>query len=488
MRSGRKAKADLTPLSFQASRYKSAGRAFEAFCERYIRVPKGVGARQPLKIRPWQKEIVDAALDDGVSIALVSIARGQGKSTLLAALCLFHICTYGEGARAVVVAIDERSSIRLLKIAARMVELSPELSERITVYKDKLIYAATDSTMIALPGEAHRVEGEDATLGLIDEIGFVRRDTYEALLHSLKREGSRVLAIGTPSPPSWREASPMLDLLQEGRNGGSPDFRLIEHSGDITHPVTCEHCWESANPGLDDIVLRDNLRNSLPPRSRESEYRRARLGQWVDVDDKQLLPPGVWDGLCTGEVIEPGSDVVLALDGSYSHDATAIIVATVDTHPHVDVGGLWTPPTDNEGYRVPILEVEDRIRQLAKTYNVVELTADPFRWSRSLQLLEAEGLTVSEFSQQPRRLTPATSDFIQACIEGELTHSGNPDLAAHVKAAVLMEDTNGARLQKERRRTTRRVDLAAALVMAHSRATWRATRTKKSKRTRSFAA
>lgn len=489
MQRGPKGPRSAAALPFDASSYPTRGEAFTAFCEAYIVTPKGRGAREPFRVRPWQQEIVEAALSDDVSMQLVVIPRGNGKSTLIAALALFHImCMDIEGARAVVVAQDERSALRLVATAARMVELNEELSSRLQVYRDKVSWPGTDSHIIGLPAEAARIEGEDASLAIMDEIGYCRRDSYEALLHSTgKREHSTMLMIGTPSVPSWRETSPMLDLVLEGRTTDDPSFKLIEYGGDITHPSSCEHCWELANPGLDDLVTRDALRTASPPRSRDSEFRRARLGEWVEQDDAALMPPGLWDKLNTGESIAPGTDVIVALDGSFNGDGTALLLSTVASSPHFEVLGLWEPPNGDETYRIPIVEVEDCIREAAKTYNVIELVADPFRWARSLQILESEGLTVVEFNQSPKRLTPATTDLYQGAVAGELTHSGDPRLSRHVVNATVTEDANGVRLAKEKRSSTRRIDLAACLVMAHSRATWRATRKPKRRRVASFA-
>lgn len=459
-----------------------------AFTKKYIVTPKGTGAKSPMTVRPWQRDLVGTLLDDKPKMALWVVPRGQGKSTLTAALALHHVLVSGiEGARAVVVAQDERSSQRLLSTAARMVELNEELASRCKVYRDRIEFPATNSAVIALPGEAHRIEGEDASLAICDEIGFVRRDAFESLLHSTGKRGeSRMLMIGTPSPPSWRETSPMLDLVLDGRaRPDDPDFRLAEFAGDITHPVDCEHCWEAANPGLDDLVSREHLRAALPPRSRESEFRRARLGQWVEQDDSAFLPPGCWEGLNTGEEIPAGARVVIALDGSFNGDSTALLIATVDTHPHMDVLGLWASEGEDSSWRVPILEVEQRIRDACTKYDVVEVVCDPFRWARSIQMLEAEGLPMVEFNQTPARLTPATVDAYQAAINGELTHSGHPDLARHIGNATVTEDARGVRLAKEKRGSRRRIDLAVTVVMAHSRAVWRATK-KTRKKTRSF--
>lgn len=486
MKAGPKGAIDETPLPWKP-RLKGADQ-FAAFCKKFIVTPKGKGAKKPMVLRQWQRDLVATVLDDKPKYALWVVPRGSGKSTLVAALGLHHLTMSGiEGARAVVVAQDERSSRRLLDTAKRMVELSPELEARCRIYADRIEYGATRSVMVALPGDAHRIEGEDASLAVCDEIGFVRRDAYESLLHSTgKRDESQMLMIGTPSPPSWREASPMMDLVLDGRTRSEdPDFRLVEFSGDITHPVDCQHCWQLANPGLDDLVSRDHLRAALPPRTRESEFRRARLAQWVEQDDSSLFPPGLWDGLATGEGVPDGSRVVLALDGSFSQDTTAIVVATVSETPHFDLVQAWAKPSGDDAWRVPILEVEQAIRAAHRRWTVVELCADPFRLARTLQVLEAEGIRTVEFPHSIPRLTAATGDLYSAGTSGKFTHSGDPTLTAHVKAAVIREKDRGFYLDKQSRsRNAPRIDAAACLVMAHSRATWAAR--KKTKKARSF--
>lgn len=488
MKGGPKGPRNLEPLSWRP-RLRGAAQ-FDAFCKRYIVTPKGAGAKRPLQVREWQRDLVGTLLDDSRHIVAWCLPRGQGKSTLVAALALHHVFMSGvEGARAVIVAQDERSATRMLNTAARMVNLNDDLAERSWIYKDKIVIPGSDSQIVALPGEAARIEGEDASLAIVDEVGIVRRDAFESTLHSTgKREGSKLLAIGTPSPPSWRETSPLLDLVLAGRaEPDNPDLRVIEYSAPISCSVDDEDAWEQANPGLDDLVQRTALRAALPPRSREAEFRRARLGQWVEQDDSAFLPPGAWQKLSTKAGVPDGERVVLALDGSFSGDATALVVASVDKHPHMDLAGLWEPPEGDESWRVPILEVEETIRQACRRWQVLEVTADPFRWARSLQLLDAEGIPVTEFNQTNVRMTPATGDVIQAVINGELSHSGNRDMARHVGNATVAEESRGVRLAKEKRGSHRRIDLAVCVVMAHSRATWRA-KTKRRKKAKGFAA
>ena len=62
MKAGPKAAADTSVLPF---RPRSVGAArFGKFCEKFLLVPKGTGAKSPLKPRPWQLDLVGTMLDD----------------------------------------------------------------------------------------------------------------------------------------------------------------------------------------------------------------------------------------------------------------------------------------------------------------------------------------------------------------------------------------------------------------------------------------
>lgn len=487
MRSGNKGKLENAevPLPF-APRTEVESERFVKFCEKFLRVPKGTNAKAVFRCREWQMDIVRDVLDSGARTVGLMLPRGQGKTTLSAALLLYIFFTRGEGANVVLFAVDERQASLAFRVAARMVALSEDLASRCYVYADKLVLPLTDSTYQVMPASAAAAEGLDYVACLCDEAGVINRDVFEvAQLAQGKRERSVLIAIGTPGPNL--EDQVLLDLRSyaaEHPEDKSLVWREYSAAGFEDHPPNCAHCWELANPALDDFLHRDALYALLPPKTRESTFRRARMCQLpIDVDGS-FLPPGVWDGLSTDQPVPPGVDVVLALDGSYNNDTTALIVGTVSAEPHVDVVAVWDPKGDPD-YRVPVAEVEQAIRESCKKWRVLEIAADPFRFTRTLQALEAERLPVVEFPHSPSRLTAATTDLYKACVNGQLTHSGHPTLAAHVAAAVVREDPRGMRLDKaSRSRHARKIDCAAALLMAHSRATWRAT--KKRKRARGF--
>lgn len=238
----------------------------------------------------------------------------------------------------------------------------------------------------------------------------------------------------------------------------------MEYAAPAGCAVDDEDAWAEANPALGDFLYVDALRSTMRT-TREADFRRYRLGQWTQHADA-WLPREAWLACTDERDIPEGAEVVLGFDGSYSGDATAIVVVELGEVPHLDVVRLW----EHSGQQVPIVGVEDALREACKRWRVQTIVADPFLWARSLQLLADEGLPVEEFPQSPARMTPATQRFGEAVFNRALTHSGDPDLARHVGNAVVRNDSRGHRIVKEHKDSTRRIDLAVAMVMAHARA------------------
>ena len=65
--------------------------------------------------------------------------------------------------------------------------------------------------------------------------------------------------------------------------------------------------------------------------------------------------------------------------------------------------------------------------------------------------------------------------MFDAIIDGRITHTGDPALVRHFRNAVLREDSRGgARITKDRRGSTKKIDAAIAAIIAHHRAVaWR---------------
>ncbi len=207
------------------------------------------------------------------------------------------------------------------------------------------------------------------------------------------------------------------------------------------------------------------------PQTSPAEWERYWFNRPVSLQGS-WLPQRAWDECHARREVPDGARVVLGLDGSFNGDCTALAVVEVGEFPHVGVAGLWERPNAGTDWQVPILDVENAIRDCFLRWEVVEVVCDPFRWARTIQLLRDEGLPMEEFPQSAARMTPATQRFSDLVNNRGLTHDGSPALTRHVGNAVLKRDSRGVRLYKESKHSARKIDLAVAAVMAVERAAW----------------
>jgi phage terminase large subunit-like protein len=471
VKAGPKAQLTAPALDLRKLPRRGGSRAI-AFTERYVRTPTGKGELHRMRWRGWQKTIIHGLFDEPrPRQGLVSLPAGNGKSTKAAALGLYGLLADGvQGAQVPIVASDKRQAGIIGNIARRMVELDETLLDQVQVYQDYLYVPRTDSVLQALPAELEALQGWNPTLAIVDELHVVTEDVYESMAaRAGKRERSLLLAISTP-PRNGDTDGVMWRLVSHGREGGDPSFYFAEFAAPAGCDVDDEQAWHIANPALGDFLYLDALRATRKT-MRESTFRAWRLGQWPQVSDNAWLPPGAWDA-CSKSVATDlnGAEVVLGFDGSFSGDCTALVAVTIGPTPHVELVNLWEAPEGARDWRVPILEVEQAIRDACRRWRVRAIVADPYRWQRSLELLDGEGLPVEEFPQSPARMTPATTRFYEAVVNQALTHGGDARLARHISNAVLKEDPRGARLAKEHKHSRRRIDAAVAAVMALHRA------------------
>jgi phage terminase large subunit-like protein len=291
-------------------------------------VPKGKGARSRLRLRKWQREIVRAVLAPGIRTAVVAIPRGNGKSTLAAALGLWALVDGPEGAQVPIVGgVSERQFRIAFDTARRMVQLDPELLARVQAFQDKLYMPHHDATLYPLPADADAILGANPTMTIVDELGVVDADVFEAMrLASGKRAESTLLAIGTP--PSDPD-SIMRTLVEHGREGDDPTFALVEYRAPDGCAVDDRDAWHQANPALGDFLYEDGMATEART-VRESSFRQFRLGQWPTGPEGAWMAPELWASRARPDLgAAGGADVVLALDGSFSQDSTALVALDV---------------------------------------------------------------------------------------------------------------------------------------------------------------
>lgn len=445
---------------------------------------------QPLAPMAWQDRLagdIFARAADGRRrhrTAMVGVGRKNGKTGWVAPVALYGLMVEGQGAEVYSCAADRDQAKLIFGAAKRTVELDPELSAILRLYRDAIEYPATGSIYRALSSEAYTKEGLSPTLVLADELhAWPNRDLYDVMALAMGARVDPLMLIVTTAgvmADSAGQDSIAYTLYQYGLKVASgevddPSFYMAWWSAQQGSEIDDRQAWQDANPGygitLDPLELAGQAAKAQAGGMSESEFRIKRLNQWVASTDTPALPGGSWMACRDPRGIELGQRVVLGFDGSWTGDSTAIVGATVEPKPHLFVVASFERPPDDPHWRVDAATVDLTLREALSVYDVAEVACDPHLWRGQMQEWLAAGWPITEWvtSSLPR-MVPAWKEFYGAVLDKRLSHDGDPRMARHVANAVLRIDRHGARPTKEYRGSPRKVDLLLAGVIAYDRA------------------
>jgi phage terminase large subunit-like protein len=411
------------------------------------------------------------------------MARKNGKSALAASMGLSALTLGGNGSEIYSCAADRDQARIVFGTAKRMVELDPELSSMFTLYRDVIEYKDKGSVYRALSAEAYTKEGlNPSPIVIFDEVhAQPNRELWDVMsLAGGARSDSLLLGITTAGVKTQANGQDSLaySLYQYGQ-------KLVK--GELTDPSFFFAWWEpknpeadhrdkqlwiESNPGFADIVDAEDFESAVL-RTPEAEFRTKRTNCFVSTATA-WLPTGSWEALIDAErTPEPGEDVILAFDGAFSNDSTALIAWLLGgDKPHLMVVGIWERPDDAEqGWHVPVAEVEQTIIDTFRNSNfqTKEIVFDPARWQRTFMVLDEQGMPVVSYPNSAERMVPATQKFYEAVVNQSFTHDGDERMARHITNCVTKQSSRGVMVAKAS--SKRKVDAAVAAIFGYDRAT-----------------
>lgn len=460
------------------SYYKGIGEHVAGWAEDNLRQTKGRWAGVPLDLEPWQRDILDELYlvdEDGKFIyreALLGLPRKNGKSTLVAAICLYGLLASGEQGAEVYAAAASRDQARIVFNQAReFVEASPELRQALKPMRNVITCPSNNGVFRVLSSDAPLQHGLNPSLVAIDELWAHKdRELYYALTTGqLARENPLVVDITTAG---WDRSSICWEVYQHGRAlkdtaaQREAQFMFRWFQGD----EGCDHRdpkqWAKANPAS---WITDELLEREADRLPEFVFRRLHLNQWTDIEDAWISAAD-WDA-CAGEPqVDPDRPAFMGVDIGLRRDARAIVWAqwgSDDEDAKLHIGQEITVPDPDH----PLSSTDARARvkeNAAKLSALREVAFDPWAFSESAEMLEDEGLPMVQYDQTNINMAPASERLYELIKDHRLVHDGDETLRAQILAAVAAETERGWRISK--RKSKERIDGAIALLMAVDRA------------------
>lgn len=494
------------------------------FCES-LTVPDGDLVGEKVVLRDWQKAIINAVYgprtESGkrkVRQALLTMARKNGKTSLIAMLLLVHLC----GPEAVrngelySVAFDKKQAAQVFKYAADMIYASETLSRRLNVKESYKIITDPVSGSIyeALSNESKGKHGKSSSFIIFDELAQfgTNRSMYEVMMTS--RGAHSASLVWVISTQAENDLAVMSELVDYGRkvNAGEiadPTFAAFIYEVHPDLDAWDEDNWHLANPALGDFkdidTIRDGANKAKLMPSGERPWRNLELNQRVS-SQPSFVPHAVWieSGAPPDPEVFYGADVTAGLDLSAKNDLSALVFAAMDQERYWHIMCRFWTPGDNirersDRDRVPYdvwakeghLEavpgrtidyeyIARAIAELHAEYHFVSLRFD--RWMieyllRELRKLGVEawiegkddpidgGLRLIPHGQGFKDFSPAVERVEDLVLENRLRHGNHPVLSMCAANTRIAFDPSGNR-KFDKIKSTGRIDGMVAMAMA----------------------
>lgn len=465
---------------------------YEDFAWFYERLTLPEGKRAELE--GFQRLILRTIFSKNMVSLLVLIPKGHAKTTLMAALAVYHLLIT-RNANCYIGAADRIQADEMYRFAAHFAECDPEIEGRIKVLRGtREIKSLVDQGFIKVLAsddskQGGKRQGFNPTLALIDELHAHENDNLYTDMRSglFKRKGIMVTittagwdiegVLGKLRAGFLEEDDVYTGLVAtpEGSVKPDPNGRLTMARKPSGNSVMLE--WaivpETDDPDNMEVVKLANpaswvdlaslydAKESLTPWT----FRRYRCNLWT-LNFDSWLPADAWDNLKEAGVgLRPNLPAWAALDMARYHDSAALVVVQPRPDlPAVVQAFVWRPggPDDPVSYEV----VKQGIRDLSDQVPLELVGFDERLFDQAGQELTDEGYPMEVFPQSNERMCPATAELRTAILGGALAHDGDPVLAAHVMGAIAKDVGDSQFKLTKSRRNGPDIDAAEALAMA----------------------
>lgn len=484
------------------NRAETRGERVIAFIERYCRIPEGAGVGKPLVLEPFQKRFILAVYDNpaGTSRAYLSIARKNGKSVLIAAICLAHIVG-PEALRNSQIISGARSrdqAALVFKAIQKMINLSPELSAvaRSVTSSKTVIGLARNVEFKSISAEGRTAHGLSPVVAILDEVGQVRgpQDAFVDAIETAQgaHESPILFAISTQAP---NDADLFSVWLDDAKNSGDP--RIVSHV--YAAPEGCKlnsrQAWRDANPALGKFRMLADMKGlsdrAMRMPSSEPSFRNLNLNQRV-VTNSPFVSRLIWQQ--AGGAVDPDlfytAPVFAGLDLSARTDLTSLVLMAHDGKAWHVQPFFWAPESglrdraarDRAPYDVwasrglirttpgASIDYEWVVNDALEITSGMNLEVVGFdRWRIDIIRKEIEragaSLPLLEFGQGFRDMSPALDALEAALLNGQIRHGMDPVLTMCAANAAIDSDAAGNR-KFTKQKSTGRIDGMVALAMA----------------------
>jgi phage terminase large subunit-like protein len=441
-----------------------------------------------MRLHPFQRRML-ADHFAGTTETLILVPKKNGKSTLLAALALFHLVTT-EDAECVIAAAARDQAAIMLRQARGFIRRSAPLGGLMEVKQREIVSTVDDGRIRILAADADTADGVIPTLALVDELHRHKSaELYGVFRDGLGPRDGRMITISTAgddetSPLGLIRAKayklPHVEIDDAYRYARSANGSYVLHEWALSPEEDRDDMAivTKANPAP--WQTEEALRSRHDSPSTTSwQWARFACGVWLRGEDAAIQPQE-WDAL-KGDT---ETDVVpmIGWDQGWKIDTSALVPLYWESVERRVVKGtrILEPPGD--GTLLDERVVVDALLDLVEPHDRVIVVYDPNAGAQQMvqQLERGEHprqrernvrteIVFVEHSQDNAPISLADARLMEAIRRRVLFHDGDEALKAHaLNAAEKPLGGDRFKFDRPRRGQRRPIDALRALSMVHS--------------------
>jgi len=473
-----------------------------AFIERYCKAPEGAHVGQPIILEDFQKKFILDVYDNphGTHTAILSIARKNGKTALIAGILLAHLIgpEAVQNSQIVSGALSRDQAAIVFKLAVKMINLNEALQDLVHIIPSTktLVGLAKNVEFRALSAEGKTTHGLSPILAILDETGQVKGPQDEFVDAVVTAQGAHeaplLMVISTQAAT---DADLLSIWIDDALKGEDPKTVCHLYTTPMEMDILDKESWKLSNPALGKFRSEPDMQKLAEKASRmpsaENTFRNLNLNQRVSTVSP-FIAKQTWD-TCLGDLppIYECDEVWAGLDLSARTDLTACVFLGRKGEKYYTYPTVWTPeiglvdrakrdrvPYDlwvKQGYlfttpgaTVDYEYVAKHIGEIASDVKILHAIAFD-RWRIDVFKKECDKLGLElplvAFGQGFKDMSPALDTLEAQLLNARIVHNNNPALNMAAANAVVVKDPAGGR-KLDKSKATNRIDPMVALAMA----------------------
>jgi len=496
---------------------KAANSAIK-FIESQIFHVEGELQGQAIKLEAWQKDIVSNLFGWKITEtgkrkyrkAYIQVGRGNGKSTLIGAICNLVLFLDKEPAAQIYYAAYNKEQATQVgyRIVSEQIRQNPVLDGRVRIYTGTktieyrpLISGTAQglSYFKTMSKDSRGQHGLNAHLVIVDEYHTHQTtEVIDTLATSMLKRTQPLLIIITTSgfdtnSPCYKEYEYAKGII-EGRIEDESYFARIWEAGQ-QDDIFDEQTWIKANPNYGVSIFKEyfdqqvqRIRNEP---SYENVFRVLHLSQWVQTESRWISDTA-WMGYDAtfNEEDLKGCDAFIGLDLSSTRDMSALSVIIPKDGKYYSLNYFWLPDKSYDhsaeynndsfytwvrdgsvtlagGSIVDYQAVFEKVVELDKQFNIVNISFDPHNANSLANQLESAGFVCEKFRQGFISMNYPTKQLEMKVIDGKFMHNNNAVLRWMAgNASVTYDFAGNVKIIKDPKNPHRKVDGIITNVMA----------------------